>query len=72
MYYTYLVDVLDADTVGIGIVLQNELLQVEEGPLVLCVLPHLPQQEARSAGVQAKLKHKTLSNCLNICSSLLD
>lgn len=37
----HLIHVLDADTLLIDIILQDELLQVEERPLVPCVLPHL-------------------------------
>ena len=36
-----LVNVLDADAAAVSIVLQNQLLQVEERPLVLCVLTKL-------------------------------
>lgn len=38
---THLIHVLDADALLIHIVLEDELLQVEEGPLVPSVLPHL-------------------------------
>ena len=49
--------VLDADTVGIRIVLQNELLQVQERPLVLCVLPHLWAIRVRHASASHLPSH---------------
>lgn len=34
---------LDVDALLVGVELQDELLQVEEGPLVPCMLPYLQQ-----------------------------
>ena len=46
-------DLLDAQAVGVCVVLQDELLQVEKGALVLHMLPdlrmHLVSSEGRSA-----------------------